>query len=34
LLLFLADELSSSFVNGIDVTLDRGVKAARLLGDF
>jgi NAD(P)-dependent dehydrogenase (short-subunit alcohol dehydrogenase family) len=33
-LLFLADELSSSFINGIDITLDRGVKAARILGEF
>jgi len=33
-LLFLADEPSSSFINGIDITLDRGVKAARILGEF
>ena len=33
-LLFLADELSSSFINGINLTLDRGVKAARIMGEF
>ncbi len=33
-LLFLADELSSSFINGVDLTVDRGVKAARIMGEF
>ena len=29
-LLFLADELSSSFISGVNLTIDRGVKAARI----
>ena len=33
-LLFLADEPSSSFINGVNLTLDRGVKAARIVGEF
>ncbi len=33
-LLFLADESSSSFINGIDITLDRGVKAMRILDEL
>lgn len=33
-LLFLADEPSSSFINGVNLTLDRGVKAARIMGEF
>lgn len=33
-LLFLADQPSSSFISGIDLTLDRGVKATRIMGEF
>lgn len=33
-LLFLADEMSSSFINGVDLTLDRGIKAARIVGEL
>lgn len=33
-LLFLADELSSSYINGVNLTVDRGVKAARLTGRY
>ena len=31
-ILFLADELSSSFISGVNLTIDRGVKAARITG--
>jgi NAD(P)-dependent dehydrogenase (short-subunit alcohol dehydrogenase family) len=31
-LLFLADELSSSFISGVNLTIDRGVKAVRITG--
>ena len=33
-LLFLADELSSSFISGENLTLDRGIKAARIMAEF
>lgn len=33
-LLFLADELSSSFISGINLTLDRGVGASRIVAGF
>ncbi len=33
-LLFLADELSSSFISGVNLTIDRGIKAARIMGEF
>ncbi len=31
-LLFLADEVSSSYISGVNLTIDRGVKAARITG--
>lgn len=31
-LLFLADESSSSYISGVNLTIDRGVKAARITG--
>ena len=33
-ILFLADELSSSFISGIDLTVDRGVGATRSMSGF
>ncbi len=33
-LLFLADELSSSYISGVNLTIDRGVKAARITGQL
>ncbi len=33
-LLFLADSQSSSYINGVNLTIDRGVQAARTLGRF
>ncbi len=33
-LLFLADELSSSFISGVNLTIDRGIKATRIMGEF
>lgn len=33
-LLFLADEQSSSFISGVNLTIDRGTKASRIVGEF
>jgi len=33
-LLFLADESSSSYISGVNLTIDRGVKAARITGQI
>lgn len=33
-LLFLADDKSSSYINGVNLTIDRGINAARLTGRY
>jgi len=33
-LLFLADESSSGYISGVNLTIDRGVKAARITGQL